>query len=67
MGPEQVLPLWLRVDLGVMTIKEYFTFPKSLGQEPHHQMQFSVISQILIVGGSLNTCKDSVGIFYSPS
>ena len=27
--PYQVLPLWARVDLGVMTMKEYSAFPKA--------------------------------------
>ena len=29
--------------MGVMAMKENFTFPRALGLEPHHQMQFSVI------------------------
>ena len=33
-------------------MKGYFTFSKASGLEPHHQMQFSVISRIL-VGESL--------------
>ena len=28
-GPYQVLPLWTRVDLGVMTMKEYSAFTKA--------------------------------------
>ena len=28
----------VRVNLGVMAIKEYFTFPKDLGLKPHYQM-----------------------------
>ena len=31
-----------------MTMKGYLTFPKAPGVEPHHQMQFSVISMTLI-------------------
>ena len=27
MGPKQVLPLQVRVNIGVMTIEEYFTLP----------------------------------------
>ena len=27
MGPLQVLPLWIRVDLGIMAKKEFSTFP----------------------------------------
>ena len=38
-GPYQVLLLWARVDLGAMTIKGYFAFPKTLALlEPHHQI-----------------------------
>ena len=36
---KQALPLQVRMDLEVMTIKEYFTFPKAPGLEAHHQMQ----------------------------
>ena len=36
-----------------MTKKEYSPFPKSQGQEPFYQIQFSVISRTLIVGGSI--------------
>ena len=39
MGPYQVLPLWVRKNQRVMAIKEYFTFPKAAGLEPHYQMQ----------------------------
>ena len=42
----QILPLLVRVDIGVMAIKEYSIFPKALGLEPHHQ--FSVISRTLV-------------------
>ena len=35
-----MLPLQVRVDLGVMAIKGYFAFPKAPAfLEPHHQMQ----------------------------
>ena len=34
------------VDLGVMAMKKYSPFPKVLGLESHHQMQFSVISRM---------------------
>ena len=48
-GPYQVLPLWARVDLGVMTMKGYSTFPQISGLEPHHQMQFSVTSKTISI------------------
>ena len=28
----------VRVNLGVMTMKKYFTFPKASELEPHHQI-----------------------------
>ena len=50
MGPQQVLPLWVRVDLEVMAIKGYSTLPKAPELELNHQMQYSIISRTL--GGS---------------
>ena len=47
MGHYQVLPLWIKVDLGVMAMKGYFTFSKAPGLKPHHQMQFSAIPRKL--------------------
>ena len=38
MEPLEVLPLQVRVDLGVMGMKEYFSFSKAPGLEHHHQM-----------------------------
>ena len=40
-------PLWVKADLRIMAMKRYFTFPKVLGLEPHHQMQFRVKSRKL--------------------
>ena len=40
-----------RVDLGVMTIKGFFTLLKDPGLEPHHQMQFNVIPRIPVTAG----------------
>ena len=42
-GPYQVLPLQVRVDQGVMTIKVYSTLLRSPNLELHHPIQFSVI------------------------
>ena len=36
--PKAVLPLQIFVDLGVMAMKEYSSFPKVTGLEPLHQM-----------------------------
>ena len=35
-----------RVDLGAMTMKEYPTFPKAPGLEPHHQIVFVISSRL---------------------
>ena len=41
--------LWVRVDRRAMAMKEYSTFPKAPRLQPHHQMQFCVISRTLVV------------------
>ena len=46
--PNQVLPLWVRVNSGIMAVKENSTFLKTPGLEPHHLMQFSVIYRTLV-------------------
>ena len=38
MRPWLVLPLQVKVDLEVMAMKRYSTFPKALELEPYHQM-----------------------------
>ena len=45
----------------------YSTFHKASRPEPHHQMQYSVVSRTLIWEGVLSFCRDAVSIFYSPS
>ncbi len=62
--PYQVLPLWARVDLGAMALKEYSAFPKAPGNLIIRL--FSVISRTL-VGGLFPRCRETVGIFCSPS
>ena len=38
-GLYQVLPLWVRVDMGAMVMKRHFAFPKAPAlEEPHHQI-----------------------------
>ena len=46
MGPKQILPCRLRVDLRVMGKKGYSIFPKALDLEPHHQIECRVISRV---------------------
>ena len=36
MGPQQVLPLQVRVDLGVMAMKGYSALPGAPELEPHY-------------------------------
>ena len=36
MGPSQLLPFRVIVGLGVMAMKDYSKFPRSLGEEPNH-------------------------------
>ena len=49
--PSHMLPLWAKLDLGLMAIKRWSTFLKALASlDPQHQI-FSVISKKL-VGGS---------------
>ena len=43
MRPYQLLPFRVRVNLGVMAMKEYSTLLRASEMEPHHRMQFSVI------------------------
>ena len=40
-------PLKARVDLGAMTMKGYYIFPKTLGLEPHHQIVYCHIKTLL--------------------
>ena len=67
MGPQKVRPPLARVDLGVMTMKGQLTFPKALGLEPHHQIQFSVIPRTFFRGRVLCQYRDAVRIFNNPS
>ena len=38
LGALQVLPLWVREEMGVMAMKGYSTFSKASELEPHHQV-----------------------------
>ena len=40
---KQVLPLQIRVDLGIMAVNGYSTLSRSPELESHHQMQFSIL------------------------
>ena len=60
----QVLPLRVRVDLGVMLMKRYFIFLKAPGLEPHHQFDV-IISRTRAVG--VTHSRNPIGVFCSPS
>ena len=62
-----MLPLQARVDLGVMAMKGYSTFPKAPALLDLTIRLFSVISRTLVGGGVLPLCRGAVGVFYSPS
>ena len=59
MGPQQILPLRVRVDLGVIAIKRYFISHNAPGLEYHYQMQFIILSTTL-------TGKESYSAFEIP-
>ena len=63
LGHYLVLPLRVRVDLGVLSMKGYSTFLIALGLEPHLQIVLCIISRILIEEKGLTPLKR----FYSPS
>ena len=48
------LPLRIRVDLDIITLKGYSTFPKSPKPETHHQMLFNVVHRTPL-GGRIPT------------
>ena len=66
MGPNQVLPLQVRVYLGVIVMKEYSIFPKTPALlEPQHQNILCHIqdscSKVV-----LHLCRDAVVVFSCP-
>ena len=50
MEPKQILPLQVRVNLGFMPMKGYYTLLRPPELEPHYQMQFSVILRTPLFG-----------------
>ena len=58
-GPNQVLPLRVIVDLGAMATKGYSAFPKA----PDYSISYLGHTLMEV----LPLCKDSVGVFYSPT
>ena len=65
----QVLPLRARVNLGTMATKGYSTFPQSFsiaGTSPSDCL-VSYQGRVFFLGGVLSLCRETVGVFYSPS
>ena len=50
MWHDQVLPLRVRVDMGVMELKVYSTFPKASEVKSHYQMLLSYILGLSLRG-----------------
>ena len=42
LGPQQLLPPWVKVGIGVLAMKRYSTLCRARGLEPHKRIQFSV-------------------------
>ena len=63
----QLLRIWFRVDLGVITMKGYSTLPTSPELKLHYKMQFSHTHYTLFAGGSsYPSGGDTVGAFKDP-
>ena len=61
MGPEQVLPLWVWVDMRVMEMKEYAILARSSELEPHYSM-----CHIQNWGRGTLSVQDTIGVFSTP-
>ena len=64
-----MLPLRVRVDLGAISLKGYFVFPKAFALlEPHHQIVLVSYPghSFRMAGGCLTLCREAFGVFYSP-
>ena len=61
MGPKQILPIWVWVNLGVMVMKGFSTFPKAI--ESYHQMVECHVQDTHLVG-LLLIYRHTVGVFY---
>ena len=66
-GPYQVLPHPVRVELGVMAMKGYFTFLKAPAlREPNIRLSNVIFRTLIGGGGFLPFCRETVGVFYTP-
>ena len=66
MGPLQVLPSRVRVELGVLVMKEYYTLLGCLRLTHEHQMKFSIIFRTLFMWGCLLFAENEVSVFLPP-
>ena len=67
-GPNQVLPLQVRVYLGVMKMKGYSTFPKVPALlEPHHQIVLCRIQDTCRRGGYYSSTEMQSVYFIAPA
>ena len=57
MGLYQLLPFGVTVDLRVMAMEGYSAFLKAPRSRPHHQMEFTVIPEHSLGGGSYFSAK----------
>ena len=58
-----MIPLWIRVELGVMAMQRYSILPRSTELKPPHQIQFSVIPKTPhFWGSSHSSAGDTVSI-----
>ena len=64
MGPQQVLLLQIRMDLGVMAVKVYSKFPSGQELVPHDEMQLSYSEHPLLGGrGYYPSLEDAFSVF----
>ena len=61
MRPYEVLPLSLKMKLGVMATKKYVAFPKASEMTSHNQISFSVLSRTVSP-----ICRDPVSYSVAP-
>ena len=66
MGPKEVLPLRVRVELEVTVIKGYSTLPRSPQIEPHYQLEFSVMPRTSFFRVNLNPLNRVKSMYSRP-
>ena len=64
-GPYQIQPIWVRVDLGEIAMKEYFAYLKASSITGTSPSLFSVINRTL-VKGVLPLCREAAVDFTTP-